>query len=54
VPARLDSPLVIAFAHPDSGIVADAVMMSEYEVRPLFGFSFLFSRGRGCGPAIST
>lgn len=32
-------PLVIAFAHPDSGIVADAVMMSEYEVRPLFGFS---------------
>lgn len=32
-------PLVIAFAHPDRGIVADAVMMSEYEVRPLFGFS---------------
>jgi len=32
-------PLIIAFAHPDSGIVADAVMMSEYEVRPLFGFS---------------
>jgi len=32
-------PLIIAFAHPDDGIVADAVMMSEYEVRPLFGFS---------------
>ena len=32
-------PLVIAFAHPDGGIAADAVMMSEYEVRPLFGFS---------------
>ena len=32
-------PLIIAFAHPDSGVVADAVMMSEYEVRPLFGFS---------------
>jgi isocitrate dehydrogenase kinase/phosphatase len=32
-------PLVIAFAHPDNGIMADAVMMSEYEVRPLFGFS---------------
>lgn len=32
-------PLIIAFAHPDSGIVADAVMMAEYEVRPLFGFS---------------
>lgn len=32
-------PLVIAFAHVDEGIVADAVMMSEYEVRPLFGFS---------------
>ena len=32
-------PLIIAFAHPDSGIVADAAMMSEYEVRPLFGFS---------------
>jgi isocitrate dehydrogenase kinase/phosphatase len=32
-------PLVIAFAHPDDGIIADAVMMSEYEVRPLFGFS---------------
>ncbi len=32
-------PLVIAFAHPDDGIMADAVMMSEYEVRPLFGFS---------------
>ncbi len=32
-------PLIIAFAHPDGGIVADAVMMSEYEVRPLFGFS---------------
>jgi isocitrate dehydrogenase kinase/phosphatase len=32
-------PLVIAFAHPDGGITADAVMMSEYEVRPLFGFS---------------
>lgn len=32
-------PLVIAFAHPERGIMADAVMMSEYEVRPLFGFS---------------
>ncbi len=32
-------PLILAFAHPDGGIVADAVMMSEYEVRPLFGFS---------------
>jgi isocitrate dehydrogenase kinase/phosphatase len=32
-------PLVIAFAHPEEGIIADAVMMSEYEVRPLFGFS---------------
>ncbi|TFG88020.1 MAG: bifunctional isocitrate dehydrogenase kinase/phosphatase [Chromatiales bacterium] len=32
-------PLVIAFAHPDNGIMADAVMMSEHEVRPLFGFS---------------
>jgi isocitrate dehydrogenase kinase/phosphatase len=32
-------PLVIAFAHPEGGITADAVMMSEYEVRPLFGFS---------------
>ena len=32
-------PLIIAFAHADGGIVADAVMMSEYEVRPLFGFS---------------
>ncbi len=32
-------PLVLAFAHPDEGVVADAVMMSEYEVRPLFGFS---------------
>ena len=32
-------PLILAFAHPDAGIVADAVMMSEYEVRPLFGFS---------------
>lgn len=33
------SPLIIAFAHADKGIVVDAVMMSEYEVRPLFGFS---------------
>ncbi len=32
-------PLIIAFAHPDSGIVPDAVMMFEHEVRPLFGFS---------------
>jgi isocitrate dehydrogenase kinase/phosphatase len=32
-------PLIIAFAHPDNGIIADAVMMSEHEVRPLFGFS---------------
>ncbi len=32
-------PLIIAFAHPDGGVIADAVMMSEYEVRPLFGFS---------------
>mgnify|MGYP000969080468 CR=1 FL=1 len=32
-------PLVIAFAHTEEGIVADSVMMSEYEVRPLFGFS---------------
>ncbi|MCE7903994.1 MAG: bifunctional isocitrate dehydrogenase kinase/phosphatase [Gammaproteobacteria bacterium PRO9] len=33
------SPLIIAFAHADAGIVVDAVMMSEYEVRPLFGYS---------------
>lgn len=33
------SPLIIAFAHSDAGIVVDAVMMSEYEVRPLFGYS---------------
>lgn len=32
-------PLVIAFAHPESGIVADTVMISDYELRPLFGFS---------------
>lgn len=33
------SPLVIAFAHPEGGIVADNVLLSDYEVRPLFGFS---------------
>lgn len=33
------SPLVIAFAHPEEGIVVDNVLMSGYEVRPLFGFS---------------
>lgn len=32
-------PLVIACAHPESGIVADTVMVSDYELRPLFGFS---------------
>jgi isocitrate dehydrogenase kinase/phosphatase len=32
-------PLVIALKHEDGGIAVDAVMMSEYEVRPLFGFS---------------
>ncbi|MEZ5564710.1 MAG: bifunctional isocitrate dehydrogenase kinase/phosphatase [Gammaproteobacteria bacterium] len=32
-------PLVIAFAHPAEGVMVDSVMMSEYEVRPLFGFS---------------
>jgi isocitrate dehydrogenase kinase/phosphatase len=32
-------PLVIALAHPESGIVADTVMISDYELRPLFGFS---------------
>jgi isocitrate dehydrogenase kinase/phosphatase len=32
-------PLVIACAHPESGIVADTVMISDYELRPLFGFS---------------
>lgn len=33
------SPLVIAFAHPEDGIVVDNVLLSDYEVRPLFGFS---------------
>jgi isocitrate dehydrogenase kinase/phosphatase len=32
-------PLVVALKHDDEGISVDAVMMSEYEVRPLFGFS---------------
>ena len=32
-------PLVIALKHEDDGVSVDAVMMSEYEVRPLFGFS---------------
>lgn len=32
-------PLVIALKHGTEGIMVDAVMMSEYEVRPLFGFS---------------
>jgi isocitrate dehydrogenase kinase/phosphatase len=32
-------PLVVALRHEDGGIAVDAVMMSEYEVRPLFGFS---------------
>lgn len=32
-------PLVIAFRHGDDGICADAVMVSDYEIRPLFGFS---------------
>jgi isocitrate dehydrogenase kinase/phosphatase len=32
-------PLVIALKHEDAGVSVDAVMMSEYEVRPLFGFS---------------
>lgn len=32
-------PLVIAFRHDDGGIAVDSVMMSDYEVRPLFGFS---------------
>jgi len=33
------SPLVIAFAHGEQGIVVDNVLLSDYEVRPLFGFS---------------
>lgn len=32
-------PLIVAFAHTKNAIQVDAVMMSEYEVRPLFGFS---------------
>lgn len=32
-------PLVIALKHETDGVTVDAVMMSEYEVRPLFGFS---------------
>jgi len=32
-------PLIIALKHEDAGLSVDAVMMSEYEVRPLFGFS---------------
>ena len=32
-------PLVVALKHEDDGVAVDAVMMSEYEVRPLFGFS---------------
>ena len=32
-------PLVIALKHEEHGIAVDAVMMSDYEVRPLFGFS---------------
>jgi len=32
-------PLVIACRHDAEGVTVDAVMMSEYEVRPLFGFS---------------
>jgi isocitrate dehydrogenase kinase/phosphatase len=32
-------PLVIALRHDEAGVTVDAVMMSEYEVRPLFGFS---------------
>jgi isocitrate dehydrogenase kinase/phosphatase len=32
-------PLVVALKHEGAGVEVDAVMMSEYEVRPLFGFS---------------
>ncbi len=32
-------PLVIALRHGDAGIVVDTVMLSDYAVRPLFGFS---------------
>lgn len=32
-------PLIMALKHEDAGVMVDAVMMSEYEVRPLFGFS---------------
>ncbi len=32
-------PLIIALKHEEDGVTVDAVMMSEYEVRPLFGFS---------------
>jgi isocitrate dehydrogenase kinase/phosphatase len=32
-------PLIIALKHEADGVTVDAVMMSEYEVRPLFGFS---------------
>jgi isocitrate dehydrogenase kinase/phosphatase len=32
-------PLVIAFRHDEGGVAVDSVMMSEYEVRPLFGFA---------------
>lgn len=32
-------PLVVALKHEDAGVTVDAVMMSDYEVRPLFGFS---------------
>jgi isocitrate dehydrogenase kinase/phosphatase len=32
-------PLIIALKHEDDGVAVDVVMMSEYEVRPLFGFS---------------
>ena len=32
-------PLVVACRHDEGGVTVDAVMMSEYEVRPLFGFS---------------
>lgn len=36
---RWSLPLVIALKHEQEGVTVDAVMMSEYEVRPLFGFS---------------
>jgi isocitrate dehydrogenase kinase/phosphatase len=32
-------PLVVAVKHEAEGAAVDAVMMSDYEVRPLFGFS---------------